>query len=384
MTIAYINEVSWIGGAERALVDLVAHLDRSRFEPVVVLPAPGELLDVLEGAGVATQIAPFYGFRGRNPLRYFETLFRLWRVARMYKVRLIHVNQQYFVNYGVWLGRMCRTPVVVHLRGVETDSFFDRYAVWLLRADAVICISKATQRKFLNYIAERRPEDLKRAQSKLELIYDGLSVHNAVAHPAALREELQLPADKRIVGIVGQVVAEKGLIEFVDAAKRVLSHRPDVHFVIVGEDPSDSKEFAGRLSKHIDELGIGNSITRTGFRRDAAGLFAVMDVSVLASWQEAFGRVVIESMNAGTPVVATSVGGVPEIVEDGVSGFLVKPQDCESLARGILRALELPPVKRQQLVENGKRSAQRFGILTHVEQVQRVYDRLLDRNGKRG
>jgi glycosyltransferase involved in cell wall biosynthesis len=376
-TVLYINPVSWVGGAEGAMLDLVTNIDRSRFTPVVVCPSDGEFVDMLRKAGIPTHIVPFYGLRARNPVRYFETIFKLRSLIKRYKARLVHVNQQYASNYGVIAAKLCRLPCIVHLRGVEGDKFFDRFLRWIARADQIICVSNAVRCRLLEYLQSR--VDARRArliEQKASVVYDGIK-YEAALRPEEARNRLGLALDCQAVGIVGQVIPEKGIKEFVEAARIVADEKPNTVFAVVGEDPKPRRDFASEMAFYAERLGLGSNIRFYGFRRDAAQLTRAFDVTVLASWQEAFGRVVLESLAAGVPVVATRVGGVPEIVEDGVCGILVPPRNPESLAEGILAVLNMPQDKYFQMSENARRRAANFSIGRHVQEVQRLYDELL-------
>ncbi len=376
--VLYINSVSWIGGAEGALLDLATNLDASRFAPVVVCPNPGEFSRMLEAQRIKTYIVPYYGLRAPNPTRYFQTIVGLARLAFRHDARLIHVNHQQFSDYGVVLGRLCRLPVVVHLRGVETDEFFGRYARWILKADRVICVSGAARARFLEYLQSHfRSTVVKRAVARTVVVYDGLRTLPEPARKETLRRELGIPAASKVVGIVGQVTPEKGIRDFVDAASQVHEKCRPAHFLVVGADPAHGSDYASETRAYARSIGLGDCFTFTGFRDDAARLLGCLDVSVLASRQDAFPRVVLESLSAGVPVVATRVGGVPEMIENGSSGLLVPSRDPASLADGILSILAMTSEDRAAMVARGRERVGSFGIAQHVWEVQKIYERLL-------
>lgn len=384
-TVLYINAVSWIGGAERVLLDLVTNLDHTRFRPVVVCPDEGELPAALRAAGIETHIVWFHGLRARNPLRYLETVAKVRAIARESSARLVHVNQQYCSNYGVLAGKLCGLPVVVHLRGMESDRFLDGCARWLVRADRVVCISETARLNLLRYAFEHTgPRTLDRLVERSCTVYDGLDVAQRGDQPPPGRAEFGIPEAADVIGIVGQVHPGKGVSEFVDAARILSRVRRNLHFLVVGADPDPRGHFAREMELKVGRLGLASSFTFTGFRRDAAALFGLMQVSVLASRGEALGRVVLESMAAGAPVVATCVGGVPEVVEDGVSGFLIPPRDPGAIARSVLRVLDMPHVERERMLDEGRRTVERFAVGKHVAKVTAVYDDLLGGTRKGG
>lgn len=379
-SVLYINEVSWVGGAEGALLDLVTHLDPNEYCPVVVCPDGGEFPQLLLSRGIETHIIPFYGLRARNPLRLLQTISQLYRLVKQHNAHLIHVNQQYFSNYGVILSRICRIPVVIHLRGVESDEFYDQFARKIIAADKIIAVSEAAKWRMLEYIGLKMGKKKEEIVSKrVRVVYDGFRQPDNGLTAEELHKQFHIPAQRRVVGIVGQVTPEKGLSEFIDGAALALKGGPNLHFIVVGTDPDRGRDFDTTVKAKVRDLGIGEHFTFTGYRRDAATLISGMDVSVLASWQDAFPRVVLESLSAGVPVVATSVGGVPEMVEDGVSGLLIPPRDPAALAKALLRVLAMDSAQRLEMTAQGRQSVNRFSMESHVQQITGIYDEVLKR-----
>jgi glycosyltransferase involved in cell wall biosynthesis len=169
-----------------------------------------------------------------------------------------------------------------------------------------------------------------------------------------------------VVGFVGRLVPRKGALDLVKAAPAIRAARPDVRIVIVGDDPYDDEESdyaaAVRASREVDHVGRIS---------DAPSILGRFDVLVLPSLQEPFGTVVAEAMAAGTPVVATRVDGLPELVTDGVTGALVDPGDTAALAVAVLHVLD----DRAAMSTAARAAAERFGADAYAE---RVHDLLLD------
>jgi glycosyltransferase involved in cell wall biosynthesis len=190
----------------------------------------------------------------------------------------------------------------------------------------------------------------------------------AVPAPWPVRDDGTGP----VVGFVGRLIPRKGALDLVKAAPAIRAARPDVRVVIVGDDPYEDEESeyaaAVRASANIDHLG------RVA---EAAGILGHLDVLVLPSRQEPFGTVVAEAMAAGTPVVATRVDGLPELVEDGVTGALVEPGDTAALAVAVLRVLE----QRQAMGAAARERAARFGADLYADRVEDLLLQLLPGNG---
>jgi glycosyltransferase involved in cell wall biosynthesis len=177
-----------------------------------------------------------------------------------------------------------------------------------------------------------------------------------------------------VVGFVGRLVPRKGALDLVRAAPAIRAVRPDVRVVLVGDDPyaeEDQEEYAAavRSAAGVDHVG------RVA---DAARIMHAFDVLVLPSLQEPFGTVVAEAMAAGTPVVATRVDGLPELVEDGVNGVLVQPGDTAALAVAVLRVLD----EQATMAAAARASAQRFGADAYADRVERLLLEVIERSAR--
>ena len=165
-----------------------------------------------------------------------------------------------------------------------------------------------------------------------------------------------------VIGFVGRIEPRKGPLDLVRAAPRIRDSVPDARIVIVGSDPYASDPDYER------EVRRSPDVEHHGWVAGAAGLLRHLDVLVLPSYQEPFGTILAEAMAVGTPVVATRVDGLPEVVQEGVTGALVEPGSPEDLARGVLRVLE----RRDDLGEAARRSATRFHVDAYVDRVERL------------
>ncbi|HEY4096291.1 MAG TPA: glycosyltransferase [Baekduia sp.] len=171
-----------------------------------------------------------------------------------------------------------------------------------------------------------------------------------------------------VVGFVGRLVPRKGALDLVKAAPAIRAARPDVRVVVVGDDPYEDEE-----TEYAAAVRASSDVHHVGRVAEAAGILGQLDVLVLPSRQEPFGTVVAEAMAAGTPVVATSVDGLPELVTDGVTGALVEPGDTAALAVAVLRVLE----QRESMGTAARAAAERFGAEAYAERVEELLFELL-------
>ena len=187
--------------------------------------------------------------------------------------------------------------------------------------------------------------------------------------------ELGLKTNVMIVGMVAKLRPEKGHRFFIDAACRIARSMNGVHFVLVGDGA-----LRHETELQVKQRGIGHRVHLLGDRLDATGLCAGFDIAVLASLREGFPNAILEAMGAGVPVVATAVGGVRELIQDGMTGYLVQPGDAEALAQRITFALQ-DRTGRRSIAERGRRFVMNsFGAQKMVEAVQGLYDELMERN----
>jgi glycosyltransferase involved in cell wall biosynthesis len=184
--------------------------------------------------------------------------------------------------------------------------------------------------------------------------------------PAPAPWPVRADGDRRgpVVGFVGRLVPRKGALELVKAAPAIRAARPDVRIVVVGDDPYEDEE-----SDYATAVRASADVHHVGRVAEAAGILAQLDVLVLPSRQEPFGTVVAEAMAAGTPVVATRVDGLPELVTDGVTGALVEPGDTAALAAAVLRVL----AQREVMGAAAREAAQRFGADAYADRLEGLF-----------
>jgi len=282
---------------------------------------------------------------------------------------LIHSNSIWVNPYAQGVGEKLRIPVICHLRDLIRIDQVRKYA--LDKVDMIIPISDAVRKP----LEEAGIEGL-----KIRRIYNGVNASMFAHGKDVLREDF--PIHGYLVGIVGQLNPQshwKGQRDFIQAAAEVIQNRWDVHFAIVGGDSSPvssprHNSYIRELKRLVGDLGIADRVIFTGFRTDIPDVMASLDVLVSASWAEPFGRVIIEAMAAGTPVIATMAGGAPEIVQDGITGVLVPPRTPQAIAKAVLSMLQNDEM-RQEMGRAGRRRAQEhFSLDRNIRETQAVYE----------
>jgi glycosyltransferase involved in cell wall biosynthesis len=342
------------GGPGWSLFYLLKHLDRSRVDPTVVIPAAGFLAGRLDAIRVPYRIHPrlperLYTLRfGRGGrLRYLlsalwnladavRALVDLIRLLRSERFDLIYCNNMLVKPIGAAAGQLTGTPVVLHCRNIHGSFVRRNLLVQVARLPAVkrvVCISGAAEGPY-------------RFSGKTVVVPNGVDLdeYDPARTPGKLRAELGLDADAVVVGYLGRIVPWKGIDVLIDAARTVVRHDPRVVFCVVGENPvGATRDLRAEYLRRAAGYGIEGRVRFLGFREDVRPYLRDFDLLALPSKEpEPFGRVNIEAMAMAVPVIATAHGGPLEIIEDGVDGFLVPPCDPDALARGILDAISSP------------------------------------------
>jgi glycosyltransferase involved in cell wall biosynthesis len=185
------------------------------------------------------------------------------------------------------------------------------------------------------------------------------------------RKSIGIPEDHLIVGIVAALTPEKGYPTLLAAAAEVLSKHDKVTFCALG-DGSGKEE----LLRQVDELGLGDRFRFMGFRKDVGAFLHIFDIFVLASHMEGLGTSILDAQSVGLPVLASRVGGIPEIIEDGVSGLLAEAGNLNDFARQLSRLIDQPAL-RKQLGQGGLASVKKFSIEQTVEKTIALYHEIL-------
>jgi len=346
----------------------------SSIVPVLaVLPAEGPLAAAIRRLHIDLAFVTYYGFRWLTPMRYVQTLTTLVRLVRSARTEVIHLNHQWLVEYAVRAGRVTGCPVICHIRNLLCEQELSKYLPWFRRADAIVGVSQAV-------LAPLRAAGL--AEERLHLIHNGIdfAVLNSARSGNALHGELGLPVENRLVGVIGRVVPEKGIEEFLVAAARVRQRFSDVHFVVVGAD-DENGGYIERLAYMADRLGLARNVTFTGFRTDIPQILHDLHLVALPSrsdMPEGLPNTVLEALAVGKLLIATRNSGVPEVIDDGVNGFLVDCDDIDALAEAMERALALSPGQQRAMSERAKLSVQNRTIENQVASLSDLYRQLLD------
>jgi glycosyltransferase involved in cell wall biosynthesis len=297
-----------------------------------------------------------------------DGLIRLAQLLRRERADVLHTHTLAAANaLARMAGVLARVGVVSHLH--IANHFRPATRVLLAGLDnatarlaaALLAVSEDTRRAYEDQGYPHR----------IDVVYNGVAATSLVAD--GLREELSIPPTAPLVVEVGRLCEVKGQRELIDAIARV----PDARLVLVGADLEQGGAYERALRHHAAELGVGDRVVFAGYRDDAMRIVAAADVFALPSWTEGLPLVVLEAMALGRPVIATTVGGTPEVVSDGETGLLVPPRDVKALTAALERALDDEELRRRLGAAGKRRVEERFSSEAMTRKVLAVYDEVV-------
>ncbi len=352
------NHADIVGGGEISLLTLLKGLDRSRWTPIVVVPSEGPVANSSRLLGISTRVIPLPSLR-RPWLSFLRSIAALCRTIRETGAIFLHANGSRAMLYAGLAGLLTRRPVIWHLRVWRPDPKLD----WLLvkLATRSIAISDAVRARLSPWPA---------AQRRCVVVHNGLDLDVFVPSqdPESVRRSIGIPSGVRAIGTVGRLVPFKGHEYLLEAFTRIRYDYPGIHLLVVGDGPRRAA-----LEQQAQALAIAEVVHFTGHREDVPDILSILDVFILPSIAEDFGRVLIEAMAMERPVVASNGGGVPEIIQHGVCGLLVPPADPSGMADAV-RTLLADPVRCSSMGRAGRQRVEKeFNLQRHAELVEKVY-----------
>ncbi|HTV44820.1 MAG TPA: glycosyltransferase family 4 protein [Stellaceae bacterium] len=355
---------SWIRGSEQLLLDLLARLDRQRVRPVVWCNA-AEMADAVRGLGITAYRSDFELYfdylAPRFRLGHYRSLMReAHRLIGEHEIRVLHSNSAAPCQWLAPVARQERLPLLAHLHiGYLRRS---RYVFLLHQASLVVGVSRQVVEPFL---------DDGLAAERTHVIYNGIDFARLRRQTDDdPRRRLGIADDAVVISAIGSLIQRKGQDVLIRAFSRLDATR-NIQLLVVSDGPERQK-----LEQLTAELGLQRRIRFLGYYDDLVGVYAASDIVALASRADAFGLVLAEAGYFGLPVVATAVGGIPEVVEHGATGLLVPPDDPAALSTALARLIDDRDY-RERLGRAGKKRVERlFGVERMVADFHEAYDRL--------
>ena len=355
LKILYVDtDRAWRGGQEQ-LFNLMLGIRERQHHISLAAPSNSPLSSKAQQCGIET-----YPLEQRSELSPWA-LFRLWHILRKRNFDIIHLNGPRAILSGGLASKLCGVPLRVSSRRVNfpLKSPLSRLKYnWMQESVVTVSISISQ-----TLIDEGVRPDL------VNVIYEGVDLNwlDSQEPPplASLNHGL-------LVGTVAHLSPEKGHHTLVEAAAQVVSRVPDVHFILVGRG-----ELMSGLKEKIQELGIQRHVTFTGFRSDSEALMKRFDVFCLPSLSEGLSSAILVAMARRLPVIATHVGGIPELVIDGKTGILVPPNDANHLGDALCKVLESCELRQRMGRAGRQRVEENFTLDRKLDKTEKLYGKLL-------
>ncbi len=362
-----------MGGAERLMIPLLEHLDRAEFDARVCVLQDRDgnpIADEINRLGISVDNLPVS--RLRDPF----ALPRLICYLKRSKADLVHTQLEFSDILGNTAAWVLRRPSVstIHTMASPVRSYYRQKLQWLSHqcfCNRVISVSECARRNYLSRSGVR--------DSKVTTIHNGIDLspyrEKTQSECRSIRQMLGIANNALVVITIAVLREQKGIQYLLQAAPLIIEAVPEAHFLIVG-----AGDHLGPLMRQTASLGVWGRVSFLGQRNDIPDLLSIADLFVLPTLMEALPTVLAEAMAAGIPIVASAVGGVPEMVTDNVNGLLVPPRNPTQLARSCIGLLSAP-LKRLAMGAAGRKAVfTKFLISRQVQQIEQLYRELLHAN----
>jgi len=374
--ILYLITLSNLGGAQKYVLDLATKLDKAAFEVAVATGGQEDLLKHLQAAQI--RVFPLKWLRRSifNPIADLMAYFEIKKLLKTWQPDVVHLNSSKISILGALAARNLPIKVIYTVHGVVFKASFSwlakRFFLWAETWTAqfkhkIICVSEYDRALWQKYRAAP-PE-------KLITIHNGIDLNiNFLPKDQAQKiifDGYALPDNCQMVGWLGYFYPEKNLFTLLSAAQLLLptrrAGRKNVIFAIIGKG-----ELERELKAKVKNSGLQDKILFLGAIPEAKQYIKAFDVLTLPSTKEGLPYTIMEAMAAGVPIVASRVGGIPEMITDNFNGFLISPRDPEALAEKIMQLIENPTLSRQ-FSQNSLQRVKEFSLEKMIEQTQALY-----------
>jgi glycosyltransferase involved in cell wall biosynthesis len=373
-----------LGGPPILVLDILQHLDKERFESSIAtgitIDSKYDMIGFARGKNIRVFAMPSL-VREIHPLKDIKALIKLAIFLKKEKFDIVHCHTSKGGFIGRLAAKLAGAKIIIYsphgdiFEGyfckLATDFFIllEKFAARF--TDKIINLTKIEIERFLEHgIGTRR---------QLKQIYNGINIkyyERAMTSNLKKRDEFGLGKDDFVCATVGRLVPVKGHTYLIKAIQKVVKVIPEAKFLFVGDG-----EIKSKLSEEIKSLDLQENIFMLGSRNDIATILSCINVFLLPSLNEGFGMVLIEAMAARKPVIATNVGGIPEVVKDGETGILVPLKDPEAFSSAIIKLYNNPELSRRMGQAGYSRARNLFDIKTTVREFEDLYNKLIKEKG---
>jgi glycosyltransferase involved in cell wall biosynthesis len=368
LNILFVHGITEIGGAERDLLRMLEPLSSLGYYPIIACPAQGPFVHELVRRNIEhhTVVMPawhkFTGYTQRA-----SSASQLQKVIRNAHPIALHVNDIWWVPQTLRAAGDLKVPIVAHVRQEIEPRKVRHYE--LPNVDLLLAVSSHIRDALVNNGIPA---------ARVMTVYSGLDLRGITveASPIQIRAKFGIPNDAPLLGTLASILPRKGHAVMLKALPRILSSFPGAHYFIIGTGDAG---YEAVLRSQVKKLGLEGRVRFTGFQESVFGFLAACTVYVHPVLMEGFGLAVLEAMAMGRPVIATTTGGLPEVVRNGETGLLVPPGDEIALAEAIV-ALLRDPERADAMGQAGRiRASALFSEELMMQHLRAAYELVLRR-----
>ncbi len=382
INVLFTSHSSELNGAERMLLDTLRLLDRRRFRPLLLAPRPGALTRGTDKMGIETLILPMKWTLTEKSKILKQPFSWTWNILAVHKTaRLIKKKDVSLVvsnSAACWTGALAaRRAGVPHVWFIHEILDGEAPLLHFLpgRKALVRRILRLSRRIVVNSRMSARAFG---GSDKVAIIGNGVeAAPSSRPDPAALKSALGLNGEAKILGVIGKIYPgkrQKTAVLTLDLLRRTF---PGIKLLLVG-GIGDRRYFAD-VMETARTLGLESDVHFLGYREDLTAIYGLLDVLIVPSVVDSLGRIALEAMASGTPVVAAARGGLPEIALDGETGVLVDPPDADGLAAGAARVLQDPAFTRKIIAGGMRLVAESYSLDGQVRKIEKILEESLAR-----
>ena len=363
------HNASAYGGGEESLFLLLSKLDRTKFNPILLCTSEGVLFEKVKSLGIEVKVIDAAYIRQIGRFKFLLLLYRLCLFVKKQKIKLIHINSLGKLHYLTLFCKLIGIRSVYHLRSLLVIKAISKRTCFIMNcSNKIIAHCKHMKKAAIEKGIKDR---------KITIVYNGIDTEkfNPEISGDKFRIKFNIDESTCLIGMIARIVPWKGCDDFIKAAAEVIKVIPNSKFVIVGEAPE--RVYLDKLIKLSRKLKREEKIIFTGLYSDMLDVYGSLDLFVLPSWEEPFGRVILEAMSMAKPIVATNTGGTPEQIFNNVTGILVPPKDHISLANGIIKILQNRKMAEKMGIAGRKWVEKCFGINQYVTGIENLYKNLI-------
>jgi glycosyltransferase involved in cell wall biosynthesis len=371
INVLHLRDTDRVCGPGKTILETCCRIDKSRYNLSIGLlllesETDNQYWEAAKKRSV--QVVPVRSNSQYSP----EIIDNIVKAVKDNNIHIIHSHEYKSDILAVLAARKIGVPIVTTAHGWITNSLKSKLYIWLGKQsfrffERVIAVSPKIREEILRHGTRK---------DKVQLIYNAIVVEDYQPddyEPGYLRNRFGIQPDTKIIGNVGRLSPEKGQAEFIRSAPQVLAGHDNVCFVLIGDGPDRQS-----LEKLVQELKLEKKIFFTGYESNVRPSYRDLDVLALTSFTEGFPNVLLEALCMQTPILATDVGGVADIVTDRETGVLVQPGDIDAIGAGLIDLVSDEEFARSTVLAGQAKIAQQFEFSQRVAKIEALYDDVMN------